>query len=652
MNNIEHDIKAIRPKSLSHEEREVMWSRIATMLPARTAASGSIAHKAIGALLALGLLGGSVATVYASNEALPGDLLFPIELASEKVQIVLSSGKNRDTLRIKFAEERLDEVKHIVKMRTNSETALAASATASTSQQTGTSTTPASSTDEKIDRAFAVALAELERSRGLLTASDRAEAAFILDDIINELKAVQANPSATIRVNGNGSKVTIAIANSGNSTSTMATSTSGKGKSQVKIESKNGKSELKIKDGDTKIEVKTSKGGTRTEVKIKNDRDDDDDDNRGSGKGRDDDDDEDEDEDEDDKHGKGTRKVQVCHVAGDSRSTITIALPAARAHLAHGDTLGTCTTTTPPPSTDTTAPIVSALSVSAISTSSATISWTTNENADGRIWYATALPLATTGTPNAAVTTLGTSHTFPLAGLAPNTTYHFVITSADAAGNRATSTTATFTTLPLPIAADMTAPTLSALSTTNVGTSTATISWTTSESADGRIWFGTVSPVDTARTADRSETAISTGHSFSLTGLTPGTTYQYVVSSADIAGNRATSTAGTFTTAALPPPADTTAPSFNAFEALNITGSGAKLKIETNEAASVVVKYGLSPLDLASSTTMSNATFSLSHEFTLTGLAATTTYAATATVTDAAGNSRTAPTIIWITLGL
>ncbi|HSE34567.1 MAG TPA: fibronectin type III domain-containing protein [Candidatus Paceibacterota bacterium] len=651
MRNIETDMREIRPKGLTDNERAIMWSRIEAALPGRVASRAFLARKATGVLVALGLVGGSVATVYASNDALPGDVLFPVELAAEKVQIVLSSGKNRDTLRIKFAEERLDEVKHIVAMRANTETSLAASATASTSPQTGTSTTPASSTDQKIDRAFAVALAELERSRGLLTASDRAEAAFILDDIISELKAVRANPSATIRVNGNGSKVTIAIANSGTSTSAVASSTgSGKGKSQVKIESKNGKSELKIKDGSAKIEVKTDKGGTRTEIKIKNDRDDNDD-KHGSGKGRDDDDDEDEDED-DDKHGKGTRKVQVCHVAGDSRSTITIALPAARAHLAHGDTLGTCTTTTPPPSADTTAPIVSALSVSAISTSSATISWTTNENADGRIWYATALPLATAGTPNAAVSTLGTSHTFPLAGLAPNTTYHFVITSADAAGNRATSTTASFTTLPLPIAADVTAPTLSALSVTNVGTSSATITWTTNESADGRVWFGTVSPVDTARTADRSETAISTGHSFSLSGLAPSTTYQYVVSSADIAGNRATSTAGTFTTAALPPPADVTAPSFNTFEALNITGSGAKLKIETNEAASVVVKYGLSPLNLASSTTVSNATFSLSHEFTLTGLATTTTYAATATVTDAAGNSHTAPTIVWITLGL
>jgi plastocyanin len=91
-------------------------------------------------------------------------------------------------------------------------------------------------------------------------------------------------------------------------------------------------------------------------------------------------------------------------------------------------------------------------------------------------------------------------------------------------------------------------PTISAVTAPTVNGDWAFVSWTTDVPADSLVEYGPT-------TAYGSSTGLApapvTGHSMNLTGLTPGTTYNYRVISTDAAGNRATSNNFTFTTVPL-----------------------------------------------------------------------------------------------------
>ena len=89
------------------------------------------------------------------------------------------------------------------------------------------------------------------------------------------------------------------------------------------------------------------------------------------------------------------------------------------------------------------------------------------------------------------------------------------------------------TTLP----ADTTPPVISAVSATVDANGTATINWTTDEPATSRVSYGTAA---NALTQSKTESALETAHSITLTGLTPGTTYYYRVSSTDADNNMST----------------------------------------------------------------------------------------------------------------
>ena len=98
-------------------------------------------------------------------------------------------------------------------------------------------------------------------------------------------------------------------------------------------------------------------------------------------------------------------------------------------------------------------------------------------------------------------------------------------------------------------AADTAAPAISARAATASADGSATITWTTDEPSDSRVDYGT-SP--TALTPTPTDAADVTAHSVRITGLTPGTTYQYRVRSEDPAGNAATDPTGTPATFRVP----------------------------------------------------------------------------------------------------
>jgi YVTN family beta-propeller protein len=102
------------------------------------------------------------------------------------------------------------------------------------------------------------------------------------------------------------------------------------------------------------------------------------------------------------------------------------------------------------------------------------------------------------------------------------------------------------TNLVLKTVADVTTPIISLVASSTTQT-TATITWTTDESATSTVNYGSTSSYDTASTSS----TLVTSHSIALTGLIAGTTYHFQVGSADASGNVATSTDYTFTTSAV-----------------------------------------------------------------------------------------------------
>lgn len=96
---------------------------------------------------------------------------------------------------------------------------------------------------------------------------------------------------------------------------------------------------------------------------------------------------------------------------------------------------------------DTTAPIISDLSVGSIDSDSAKVEWDTDEDTTGKVYYSTATPLDVATASSLSSSTLDDSHDFDLTALTASTAYYYLVVSADAAGNTATSSESSFTTL-------------------------------------------------------------------------------------------------------------------------------------------------------------------------------------------------------------
>src|SRR5206468_10017544 len=75
---------------------------------------------------------------------------------------------------------------------------------------------------------------------------------------------------------------------------------------------------------------------------------------------------------------------------------------------------------TSPAATDTTPPVLSAVSSGSVSYNSATVTWITNENSDSQVEYGTSTQYGSKTSPNS---TLVTAHSQALSGLTARTTY-------------------------------------------------------------------------------------------------------------------------------------------------------------------------------------------------------------------------------------
>jgi fibronectin type 3 domain-containing protein len=236
----------------------------------------------------------------------------------------------------------------------------------------------------------------------------------------------------------------------------------------------------------------------------------------------------------------GTRDLGNSETSGDSETSHKIVLSnldvgttynymiGSTDAAGNGATASSVATFTTNPEIDITAPAITvAPQIVYKNDESATIRWTTDEESTAEVEFGTSTSLGTVRT----LSTTDETHQVTLTNLSAATTYYYTVASTDLSSNGPTqSDTLSFKTDTNP---DLTSPVISSIQKV-VSDSVAIIGWTTDESADSFVEFGTD---QTSLAFNIGNTEDVTSHAITLTNLTPGTTYYYIVGSTDPAGN-------------------------------------------------------------------------------------------------------------------
>lgn len=163
--NTEKMLDSHRP-TLSANQKAEMWNRIESSLPVENAkpipspflfsfiTTRPMAPIALALVLMLGV--GGAGTVAASENAKPGDLLFPIDRAVEDFRLALASDERSAELRAEFARERLLELRQII-----DEELAGLEASGEVKISTGTTTTSDSSDDTNTTKVIIEAEADV-----------------------------------------------------------------------------------------------------------------------------------------------------------------------------------------------------------------------------------------------------------------------------------------------------------------------------------------------------------------------------------------------------------------------------------------------------------------------------------------------------------
>jgi hypothetical protein len=190
--------------------------------------------------------------------------------------------------------------------------------------------------------------------------------------------------------------------------------------------------------------------------------------------------------------------------------------------------------------TDTTPPTISGVASSAITSSSATIAWATNEAADTQVDYGTSTSYGSVTPMNSAMTT---AHSAAVSGLNPSTRYYFRVRSRDQAGNLATST-GSFTTGAAAPTGDTTAPTISITAPSNGTTVSGSV--TVSANASDNVGVAGVQFRVDGSTYGTEDTSAPYSSTWNTAGVSNGT-HTITAVARDAAGNVRTSGSVTVT---------------------------------------------------------------------------------------------------------
>ncbi len=99
-----------------------------------------------------------------------------------------------------------------------------------------------------------------------------------------------------------------------------------------------------------------------------------------------------------------------------------------------------------------------------------------------------------------------------------------------------------------PVVSDKTAPTISLLNTSAIASSSASVTWATSEAASSKVYYGTTTPLSLLTASNSFVATLTTARTMILSGLSTSTTYYVVAESKDAAHNVATSSQVSFIT--------------------------------------------------------------------------------------------------------
>jgi len=281
---------------------------------------------------------------------------------------------------------------------------------------------------------------------------------------------------------------------------------------------------------------------------------------------------------------------------------------------------------------DTSAPvIVEGPVINAITHNSAIVEWKTNEPATSEI------------AGHVSNTELKTNHSLKLTGLNSNNLYSIQAKSVDEHGNGPViSPSISFTTLQEP---DTKPPVIIAgPMIVNVTQTKATIIWDTDEISVSGVSYNNGTSYFLVNDEE-----LTKRHEVHLTDLTPGTLYNFVVSSTDALSNGpALSIQKSFYTLEQP---DIEAPILTEnIKIVGITHKSAVIQWETDEPSNAVIKYGTSSDNL--NFQIADSTMKNKHNVQLTDLSENTMYYIKIESIDSTGNSSNSLTESFSTRGI
>lgn len=391
--NLEKKLKeTAKANPLTKTEKNMLWAKIESSINKINTFQPLIFFnlnpKFIFALLIiLAVIGGSAVAVGASNDAGPGDILYPIDIAIERVQLALSKEENKDNLRLKFAQERLKEAQRALSFKNGNDLE---SVTISTSTESNFKRI------RKADKVLPVALEKLERTKSVLEKKGNAVAIVVINEIIEELTELAEDHIADL------DDIEAEIENNG--------------KTKKEINNFRNNLRMKFKIDFNNNGQKGEQGLEKVDIC-----------HIPSG-------------DPDNAHTIVIARAAVqAHLAhGDYLGTCNHETQNTSQDNDNDDNNTTSTL-------DITAPVISNIS-SSVSTNTAEVSWDTDESSDSKVWYSTTTPIVLDSSSFIESINLVASHDVSLLDLNASTTYYFIVGSTDESDNEATSTELSFTT--------------------------------------------------------------------------------------------------------------------------------------------------------------------------------------------------------------
>ncbi len=247
---------------------------------------------------------------------------------------------------------------------------------------------------------------------------------------------------------------------------------------------------------------------------------------------------------------------------------------------------------------------ISEVTVDGVTSTSATVRWTTNLPSTSSVTYG---PTSEYGSAIGPDSTLVVAHAVDLTGLAAGTTYHYVVSSDDGQGHAASSGDGSFTTEQAPLVIENVAV-------DSVGQTWAAVSWTTNRPADSWLEYGPTTDYGSSTSTD---TTLVEAHRVLVDGLTPGSVYHVRARSDDGEGGSTASDDVQLTT-------DPSNLAFTDVGASEVGDTWAVISWTTDRASSSRVEYGAS--DEYGTSTPTNPDMVTAHEVAISGLKPGTVY--------------------------